>query len=79
MSLNYKEKAYNGTHDDLKKFVGKRVSLMHKGEKRVGVLTWANVGLLHNEFQVTLNRTPLWPVDMSTIKLEPRRKPLFEK
>lgn len=47
-----------------------RVEIIYKGEQRVGILWFAGINyLVHGEYQVTLGRTPYWPVDPNTIKL----------
>lgn len=49
--------------------IGKKVEVMCKGEKWIGILTFAGINdKVHGKFQVTLNRTPLWPVNPNTIK-----------
>lgn len=58
------------TDKDLQHLVGKKVECLdEKGERRVGVLQFAGVNEFHKNFQVTLSRTPIWPVKKSTIKL----------
>lgn len=59
------------TDPKFKKFLGKKVVVKCKGQKWTGVLNFAGINELHGKFQVTLNRTPLWPVDPKTIKLAP--------
>lgn len=66
MSLS--EKLKNKTHFKFRPWVGKKVEIQVNGEKRVGNLTYAGVNILHGHFQVTLNRTPYWPVNMNSIK-----------
>ena len=47
----------------------KKVEITYKGEKCYGSLWFAGINkLLHGMYQVTLNRTPYWPVDPKTIK-----------
>lgn len=50
--------------------VGKRVECLDQhGRRRVGLLDFAGINdKLHGKFQVTLSRTPIWPVDPKTIK-----------
>lgn len=68
-----KDLFYERTDPRFKHLVGKRVSIMCRGSRWVGKLTFAGINTkLHNEFQVTINRTPLWPVDPATIKEDPR-------
>lgn len=53
---------------------GKKVAIKCKGEIHVGILEFAGINdLLHGEYQVTLNRTPYWPVDPLTIRLYEER------
>jgi len=51
--------------------IGKKVQCKDKnGKKVVGLLDFAGVNdKLHQQFQVTISRTPIWPVDPKTIKL----------
>ncbi len=58
------------TESRFQHMLGKKVTCMCKGEKCTGILDFAGVNdMLHNQFQVTLSRTPLWPVDRSTVQL----------
>ena len=45
-----------------------KVQVIYNGEKCVGNLWFAGINSLHGQYQVTLDRTPLWPVDPKTIK-----------
>lgn len=48
---------------------GIKVQVMYEGNRRVGTLYFAGINtLLHGQYQVTLDRLPLWPVDPNTIK-----------
>jgi len=47
----------------------KKVSAICLGETCVGILQFAGINSLHGQYQVTLDRTPLWPVDPNSIKL----------
>lgn len=62
---------YDRTENRFKHLIGKKVQCLDKeGKKRVGVLDFAGINdKLHHKFQVTLSRTPIWPVDPKTIKL----------
>lgn len=62
---------YDRTDDRFKDLIGKKVQCVDKdGKKRVGTLDFAGINYkLHNKFQVTLSRTPIWPVNPKTIKL----------
>lgn len=50
--------------------IGERVECLDKkGLRHVGILEFAGINeLLHGQFQVTLSRCPIWPVDPATIK-----------
>lgn len=62
---------YDRTDDRFKDLIGKRVQCINKdGKKVVGILDFAGINYkLHNKFQVTINRTPFWPVNPKTLKL----------
>lgn len=50
--------------------IGKRVKVKKAttGEWFYGVLTFAGINtLLHNQFQVTISRMPIWPVNPKDI------------
>ncbi len=51
--------------------IGKKLSVPDpRGNGRiVGVCTFAGINSLHGTFQVTLDRMPVWPVDIKTIKI----------
>jgi len=60
-------------------FKGKKVILKCKGEMCVGIMEFAGVNtVLHNQYQVTLGRTPHWPVDPTTIRLYEERMRIHE-
>lgn len=46
-----------------------KVMIKCKGEIYIGILDFAGINPLHGEYQVTLSRTPHWPVDPMTIRL----------
>lgn len=49
---------------------GQKVAIKCLGEICVGILDFAGINtLLHGQYQVTLSRTPHWPVDPMTIRL----------
>lgn len=62
---------YDRTDDRFKDLLGKKVQFIDKdGKKRFGDLDFAGVNnFLHNQFQITIDRTPVWPVDPKTLKL----------
>lgn len=45
-----------------------KVEAICRGRTVVGLLYFAGINDLHGQYQVTLNRTPYWPVDPETIK-----------
>ena len=51
-----------------KPLVGKQVELTHNGVNWIGVLQFAGINTLHDQFHVTLSGTPLWPVNPNSIK-----------
>lgn len=61
--------------------LGKKVQCEDKdGQIWVGTLQFAGINeLLHGEYQVTLDRTPLWPVDPNTIKPYNQQSSIFIK
>lgn len=54
-------------------FRDKKVVIKCKGEIHVGHLWFAGINPLHGQYQVTLDRTPFWPVDPLTIRLYEER------
>jgi hypothetical protein len=54
---------------EFKHLYGKKVQCICEGKLCVGILEFAGINKLHDKFQVTLNRTPYWPVNPDTIKL----------
>jgi hypothetical protein len=61
---------YNNTDDKFKNLLGKKIEFIDKrGKKISGILDFAGINeKLHNKFQVTVGRTPYWPVNPKTIK-----------
>lgn len=55
--------------EQLEKFRNLKVQALCKGETITGILIYAAINPLHNQFQLTLGRTPYWPVDPKTVKL----------
>ena len=51
-----------------KHLIGKTITFMCKGSQRQGLVEFIGINDLHNKFQVTINRTPYWPVIRSTVK-----------
>lgn len=50
--------------------IGTKIQCICKGQKWVGILQFAGINnKVHGKFQVTIDRTPLWPVDPKSIKL----------
>jgi len=63
-----------------KKFLGKRISFKDKkGETWVGKATYMGVNPTHGKFQITVGRTPIWPVDVKSIKIQPKPSGKFRK
>jgi len=63
-----------------KKFLGKRISFKDKkGETWIGKATYMGVNPTHGKFQITVGRTPIWPVDVKSIKIEPKPSGKFRK
>lgn len=48
---------------------GQKVAIKCLGEICVGILQFAGINSLHGQYQVTISRTPHWPVDPMTIRL----------
>jgi hypothetical protein len=60
------------TDPKFKHLLGKRVTVVCKGKTWTGKLEFAGINtVLHNQFQVTIGRTPLWPVDPDSLVEEP--------
>ena len=59
---------YERSDPKYKHLIGKQIELMYKKKKWVGIARFIGINDFHKQFQVTLDRTPLWPVDPSTIK-----------
>lgn len=52
------------------RFIGKKVEVKDEtGMRWVGILTYIGINELHGELQATINRTPIWPIDIKSIKL----------
>ena len=60
----------------VKQLVGKKVTCRFRNDTWGGTLDSVGVNPLHNRMQVTIDRTPLWPVDLKTVK---EQKPSWEK
>jgi len=58
------------TEPQFKNWIGKKVSFIGPNNTEfTGNLTFAGINPLHDKFQVTVNNTPIWPVDKNKIKL----------
>lgn len=68
---------YDRSDDGFKHMIGKRVKFQAKDREWVGLSQFIGINPLHNQFQVTIDRTPVWPVDPSTIELAPQRSSIF--
>lgn len=56
------------TQSEFQHLLGKRIKVIHQNQKYVGTLEFAGINPIHNQFQVTIDRMPLWPVNPKTIK-----------
>jgi hypothetical protein len=71
---------YNETDDRFKDLIGKRVCVPYVNDSKnitqpyketvCGVLTFAGINKIHGEFQVTVDRMPIWPINPDDIKLQ---------
>jgi hypothetical protein len=58
------------TDPKFKHMLGKKVQFVCKGETHSGILEFAGVNdIVHHTFQVTVSRTPFWPVDPNSVKV----------
>lgn len=56
--------------EEFRHLVGEKVECISKGEQFVGILQYAGTNkVIHDYFQVTLNRMPIWPADRDSLKL----------
>jgi hypothetical protein len=57
------------TDPRFKHLLGKKVRFTCEGVSHTGTLDFAGINdFLHNKFQVTISRTPFWPVDPESLK-----------
>jgi putative nucleotidyltransferase with HDIG domain len=68
---------YDRSDNDFQHMIGNRVEFEARGKKWVGIAEFIGINPLHNQFQVTVDRTPVWPVNPNTIKLSPMRPKRF--
>lgn len=69
-SISFKSELTKQTHFKFRNMIGKKVSIINsEGKNIIGNLTFAGINMLHGQFQVTIDRTPYWPVNINTIKL----------
>ena len=68
---------YDKSDNDYRHMIGKRVEFQARGKKWVGIAEFIGINPLHNQFQVTVDRTPIWPVTPNTIKLSSMRPKMF--
>lgn len=60
------------TLPEYQSLLGKKIECRTEdGTRHVGILQFAGINGFHGKFQVTLDRTPVWPVDRSSIRLIP--------
>lgn len=60
-----------GMDTDFTYLIGKKLSVPDPrgGGELVGICTYAGINSLHGKFQVTINRMPVWPVDINRVKI----------
>jgi hypothetical protein len=60
---------YEQTQTEFRPLIGQRVEFMYQGRKMHGTLDFAGINeFLHGQFQVTVDRTPYWPVNQKSLK-----------
>jgi hypothetical protein len=60
---------YEQTQPEFRPLIGQHVEFMQQGKKHYGILEFAGINeLLHGQFQVTVSRTPYWPVNPKSLK-----------
>lgn len=67
--LNLKNK--NMEEKDYSQYIGKRISVVSPRwpkERLVGTCTFIGIGF-SGDFQVTLDRMPIWPIDPNDIRI----------
>lgn len=65
----------NATDPKFRQFIGKRIFFKKKnGQSVTGVANFIGKNFVTNEFQVTVEKTPIWPVDPSSIRLAKERE-----
>lgn len=70
MSYSVDPRLLRLTDPKFKHMLGKKVQFKYKGQINCGILSYAGVNtMLHNKFQVTIERTPYWPVDPNSLVL----------
>lgn len=69
MDIDESKLALDSFDPKMKQFEGKKVKAIYKGNEVVGVLYFAGISSLHNSYQITLGRTPYWPIDPNSITL----------
>ncbi len=67
----------NSSDNDFQHMIGNRVEFEARGKKWTGIAEFIGINPLHNQFQVTVDRTPVWPVNPNTVKLSPMRPKMF--
>jgi len=58
------------TDKRFKHLIGTRIQCVDKtGKTRMGILEFAGINtMFHGQFQVTIDRCPIWPINPDTIK-----------
>jgi hypothetical protein len=77
------DRMYDETDDRFKEMIGKRVCITDpsprdeggnrmkpNGSKVCGELSFAGINDSHGQFQVTIGRSPYWPINPNNIKLQ---------
>ena len=78
------KKEYTNERLDLKKlskkFLKKRIFFKDlKGNSYEGIASYIGINPIHGKLQITVDRAPIWPVDVKSIKIQPAPKAMFGK
>ena len=78
------KKEYTNERLDLKKlskkFLKKRIFFKDlKGNSYEGIANYIGINPIHDKLQITVDRAPIWPVDVKSIKIQPEPKAIFGK
>ena len=76
--MNFNQLRMKRQLKEFESFLGKRVSIMHNGEQRIGVLHFVGPNkFLNIDVQVNIGKSMLRNPDLNSLKLSPLKKPLF--